>query len=128
MMDSSTIHQAVIVQAVAVWLIQRAKTSPRFTWLSKYTKTANRVVAVLVATVSAAGITWNWNAAQGDFVVHGLVAATIFQGLWTYAAALVTNELVYMGIQTKNQAAATGQAVGAGTTPASVTPPKPPTV
>lgn len=120
-MDSSTIAPAVIVQAIAVWVIQKLKDSPRFTWLSKYSKTANRVTAVAVATLSAAGITWQWNAAQGDFVIHGLVWATIQQGIWTYAAALVSNELVYMAVQTKNQAAATGQRVGAGTTPVSPT-------
>jgi hypothetical protein len=120
-MDAGTIAPAVIVQAIAVWLIQKAKDSPRFKWLSQYSKTANRAVAIAVATISAAGITWQWNAAQGDFVIHGLVWATIQQGVWTYAAALVTNELVYMGIQTKNQAAATGQMVGAGTTPISTT-------
>jgi hypothetical protein len=120
-MDTSTIAPAVIVQAIAVWLIQWAKNSPKVSWLSKYSKTASRVVAVIIATVSAAGITWQWNAAQGDFVIHGLVWTTVQQGLWTYAAALVTNELVYMGVQTKNQAVATGKAVGAPISPTATT-------
>jgi hypothetical protein len=120
-MDSSTIGPAVIVQAIAVMLIQWAKKSPKVAWLNQYSKTASRVIAFAVATISAAGITWQWNAAQGDFVIHGLVWATVQQGIWTYAAALVSNELIYMGIQTKNQAAATGQRIGAPAVPVDTT-------
>lgn len=122
-MDASTLAPAAIVQAVAVWLIQKLKQAKWFPWLTQNSALANRLVAFLIAFVSAAGITYQWHAAQGQLVISGLMISTIVQGLWTAAAGLVTNELVYLMMQIKAQATSTGQTVGASAVP--VPPPIP---
>jgi hypothetical protein len=108
-MDPSTLAPAAIVQVIAVWLIQKLKTSKAFPWLSQYTPIANRIIAVVIAMVSAAGITWHYNATLGQLTVMGLTE----QAIWTALAGLVTNELTYALVQIKQQALSTGRTVGA---------------
>lgn len=112
-MDPSTLGPVAIVQIIAVWLIQKLKQANWFPWLTQNSATASRIVAYLIAIVSAAGITWQWNAAQGQLIVNGLVWMTIVQGLWTAAAGIVTNEMAYLILQVKQQTVSTGQSVGA---------------
>lgn len=97
-MDPATLAPAAIIQVVAVWLIQRLKCSPRFRWLSPNTPIANRIVAFLVAFLSATGITYQW-ASNGDLVIHGLMMSVIIQHVWTWLSGVVTNELAYMLVQ-----------------------------
>jgi hypothetical protein len=108
-MDPATLAPAAIVQAIAVWLIQWMKGSKLFPFMSQFTPIINRIVAFVVALASAASITWHYNAVSGTLTVMGLTE----QAVWTALAGLVTNELVYMGVQVKQQALSTGRAVGA---------------
>ena len=112
-MDPSTLAPAAIIQAIVVWLIQWLKGASWFKPLAPHTATLNRVVAFAVALAQAAGVTWHWNQVAGQLVISGLMWATIEQGIWTALAALVTNELVYMGVQIKQQALSTARVVGA---------------
>ena len=112
-MDPSTLAPAAIVQVIAVWVIQKLKSAQWFPWLTQNSALASRIVAYLIAIATAAGITWQWNAAQGVLTISGLMWATISQGLWTAAAGLVTNELTYAFLQIKQQTASTGKEVGA---------------
>ena len=116
-MDPSTLAPAAIIQAIAVWLIQKLKQSKAFPWLTQNSAIANRIVAFGIAFIAAAGITYRWNAAQGVLTINGLMWSTIEQGLWTAGAALVTNEITYLLIQLKAQATSTGEAVGAAAQP-----------
>lgn len=116
-MDPSTLGPVAIVQVIAVWLIQRLKQANWFPWLTQNSALASRVVAYAIALLTAAGITWQWNAAQGQLIINGLMWMTIVQGLWTAAAGLVTNEMAYMLLQIKQQTVSTGQSVGAAPIP-----------
>jgi len=116
-MDPATLAPAAIIQAIAVWIIQKAKQSKKFPWLTQNSAIANRIVAFFIAFAAAAGITYRWNALQGTLIINGLMWATIEQGLWTAAAALVTNEITYMLMQIKAQTTSTGEAVGASAQP-----------
>lgn len=102
-MDPSTLGPVAIAQIVAVWLIQRLKEAKWFPWLTANSATASRIVAYAIAVLTTAGITWQWNAAQGQLVLNGLMWQTVVQGLWTGLAGVVTNELTYMLIQIKAQ-------------------------
>ena len=108
-MDPSTLAPAVIVQTIAVWLLQWAKGSKAFPFLSQYTPMLNRILAFIIAIASAVGITWHYNATLGTLTVMGLSE----QAIWTALASIVTNELVYMGVQIKQQTISVGRAVGA---------------
>ena len=110
-MDPTPLIQAAMVQAVAVAILQWLKRTAWIPWFTQHSATLNRVAAVLIAAATASGITWQWNAAQGDLVIHGLMWQTVEQGLWTFCAGLISNQLVYMGVQTKNQAKAAAGAI-----------------
>lgn len=116
-MDPSTLAPVAIVQVIVVWLIQKLKQAKWFPWLTQNSATASRIIAYGIAVVSAAGVTWQWNAAQGQLVISGLVWATVVQGLWTGAAAIVTNEMTYLFLQIKAQTVSTGHTVGAAPIP-----------
>jgi formate/nitrite transporter FocA (FNT family) len=128
-MDPSTLGPAAIVQAAAVFLIQKLKQSKKFPWLTQNSALANRAVAFAIAFLAAAGITYQWDAAQGQLIINGLMFSTVVQGLWTAAAGIITNELVYMVVQIKAQATSTGETIGAPpipTPPPIAIPDKPP--
>ena len=112
-MDPSTLAPVAIVQVIAVWLIQKLKTANWFPWLTQNSAMASRVVAYAIALLTAAGITWQWNAAQGQLIITGLMWQTVVQGIWTALAGLVTNEMTYALLQIKQQTVSTGQAIGA---------------
>jgi len=116
-MDPSTLAPAAIVQAIAVWLIQKLKQSKAFPWLTQNSAIANRVVAFAVAFLSAAGITYHWMGTTGTLIINGLNWDTIEQALWTAGAGIVTNEVTYMLLQIKAQTTSTGEAVGAAPLP-----------
>ena len=116
-MDPSTLAPVAIVQVIAVWLIQKLKTANWFPWLTQNSAMASRVVAYAIALLTAAGITWQWNAAQGQLIITGLMWQTIVQGIWTALAGLVTNEMTYALLQIKQQTVSTGQAIGAAPIP-----------
>jgi hypothetical protein len=112
-MDPSTLAPAAIAQALAVFIIQKLKQAKWFPWLTQNSALANRIVAYAIAIVSAAGITWQWHADQGQFVIGGLMWSTILQGLVTAGTGIVTNEVTYMLMQIKSQTTSTGKTVGA---------------
>jgi len=112
-MDPSTLGPVAIVQVVAVWVIQKLKQANWFPLLTQNSALANRIVAYAIALLAAAGITWQWNGAQGQLIINGLMWQTVIQGLWTAAAGLITNEMTYALLQIKEQTSSTGKAVGA---------------
>jgi hypothetical protein len=116
-MDPATLAPVAIVQVIAVWLIQKVKAARWFPWLTENSATANRIVAYAIALLSTAGITWQWQAAQGELIIKGLMWSTIIQGIWTGAAGIVTNELTYLFLQIKQQTTSTGRTVGAAPVP-----------
>jgi hypothetical protein len=116
-MDPATLAPVAIIQVIAVWLLQKLKVANWFPWLSENSATANRIVAYAIALISTAGLTWQWNAAQGQLVINGLVWMTIVQGLWTGAAGIVTNELTYLFLQIKQQTVSSGRVLGAPPVP-----------
>jgi len=102
-MDPATLAPAAIIQTIVVYLIQWLKKSNWFPWLNANSATANRVVAFVVAFLHSAGITWHYSASVGALTINGLIWPMLEQGIWTALAALVTNELVYMAVQIKQQ-------------------------
>jgi hypothetical protein len=102
----------------SVLLIQWLKNSRWFKALTPNTKTLNRLASIFAALLSATGIHFTFNA--GTLTVTGLALASLLPALIGWVKSFVLNELIYMGVQIKNQTAATGQTVGAPPTPAPV--------
>jgi len=116
-MDPATLGPVAIVQVIAVWVIQKLKSANWFPWLTQNSAVTSRIVAYAIAVLTAAGITWQWNVAQGQLIINGLVWQTVVQGMWTALAGLVTNEMAYALLQIKQQTTSTNKAVGAAPIP-----------
>lgn len=106
----------ITTSAVSVWLIQQLKKSKWFALLTPSSTTMNRLASIVGALLSATGIHLAFNA--GTLTITGLTLATAVPALIAWFKSFVMNELIYMGVQTKQQAVATGQTVGAPATPA----------
>jgi len=72
-MDPATLGPVAIVQVIAVWVIQKLKSANWFPWLTQNSAVTSRIVAYAIAVLTAAGITWQWNVAQGQLIINGLV-------------------------------------------------------
>jgi hypothetical protein len=99
----------------SVLIIQWLKNSRWFKGLSPSSKTMNRLASIFAALLSATGIHFTFNA--GTLVISGLALSTLVPAVVGWIKSFVLNELIYMGVQIKNQTAATGQAVGAPSPP-----------
>ena len=76
-------------------LVEFAKRSDRFPWLDQNTDTVNRTVSVLIAIVSANGISYAYDGATGDLVFTGLTAATLAKIITAIATQFGLQELMY---------------------------------
>ena len=97
-MDQFIVNQ-ITLAGIAVWVIQRLKASKWAPWLSDITDNANRIVAVVIASLSAAGIivTYEWSGATGQFSldITGLTATNVMEFLWKVVQSIVLQEGFY---------------------------------
>jgi hypothetical protein len=54
----------VVIATVCVWLIEKIKNSP-IPWINQGAGWINRIFAIVVAAIAAAGITWQFDAGAG---------------------------------------------------------------
>lgn len=88
--------------AVIVYLIEWLKRTRLAPWISDYTGTLNRVTSALLAAIAVLGITWAYDAATGDLVIHNLRLATILVFAWEWAKQFVLQQVLYDGIVQKS--------------------------
>jgi hypothetical protein len=77
------------VNGVAAFVIQRLKDSklPATAWINANTPWVTRAIALLVASATAAGLHWTYNAgmAGGTFIITGISLTAIVTALWHVA-------------------------------------------
>lgn len=78
---------SIAVNVVAAWVIQKMKASqlPIFAWISDKTPTTTRLLSVLVAALSAAGMTVSWTYADTGYAlgISGITATSVATFLWS---------------------------------------------
>ncbi len=84
---------------IAVWLLQKIKGSPKIPQVTQQTDGLNRVLAVLLAALTAGGITYGyaWEAGTLTFSIQGLTVTGILSFLWHIATSLTAQEVIYRG-------------------------------
>lgn len=86
----------LVTSAIVVWLIQKAKES-NLSWLSHISQENPgllRLLAALGATLTAAGLTWTWDA-SGTLTVNGLTASNLLSFMGLIVKQYIEQYLVY---------------------------------
>lgn len=83
----------VAIALIASWLIQLGKMSKSqaMTWLSKERPRIIRTVGALVAALSAAGLTWSFDA--GELHIGGLTVANLSIFVWVAVKQFAFQEM-----------------------------------
>lgn len=113
-MDANIVVTQVSSAAVVVYVIQRLKTAPWFTWIQNDSQVWIKRGASLVAALGVhTGISYVWNAAPGNAGAHVLAITVppltvIAIGVWHWFNQYVLQELVYQATTNKGVAAKVG--------------------
>jgi hypothetical protein len=121
-MDNVGISQfnfdSIAINVVAAWAIQKMKASqwPVFGWISNKTPGTTRLVSVLVAGLSAAGMTmsWTYSASGYAFGISGITAESVVTFAWAVLKSYVFQYGAYKTMFQPPQTAATKPAKDPG--------------
>jgi hypothetical protein len=94
--DPNLLYTVVTVQAIAVWLLQRAKAATWIPFMQKNGGKINRVIAVAVAGIGAVGIHATFY--HHALTITGLDPATVAAAVFHWAGNLVTQQVIYHGV------------------------------
>jgi len=90
---------AVAINVVAAWLIQNLKTSklPGLGWISEKTPATTRLISVLAAALTAAGMAVDWTAAGAThtLTVTGISVASALTFGWNVLKNWVFQTVAY---------------------------------
>jgi hypothetical protein len=85
--------------AIAVWLLERAKRTAWFPFLTEQSTAAvQRLWGIIAAVISAAGINYTFNSTEGTLLITGLTSVGITGALWAFAQSFTLQQFVYHGI------------------------------
>jgi len=122
--DASTVNvlsTQITLSGLSVLLIQKLKDSKWATWFHRESDRLNKVMSLITAIASSAGIHWTWThgALPGDYMMHvsGLTLVGISTGVWAITKSLVMNELIYRGTAKAQAPGQPAQVLGEGTIP-----------
>lgn len=90
--------QALIAASPLIWpvILQALKNWKYFPLLNAWSSKAWKVtVAALTAAASACGITYSFDPAVGDMLIHGLTWTSVGHAIGAFILAFVTQHLVY---------------------------------
>jgi hypothetical protein len=92
--DANTVTWQATASAVAVWIINKMKSSnlPIFNWISKETATVNKWVGVVASMLVTIGLHWTFNYDQKGFLFS-------IGGTWTDIVAQVKDFAMSYGMQ-----------------------------
>lgn len=89
--------------ALAVWFIQKLKTSKYFPWLTAETARASRAASILIAALASAGLGMAWTSSTHTLVISNLTWQVVGLGLWHFAQHFTTQEVVYRATVNNSQ-------------------------
>lgn len=95
-MDTST---QLGLAALVAFVIQWAKNSSWFPWLTTETDKVNRAVAVLLSGLASFGIHATWNGTNHSLLIEGLGLSTILPALWHWFVQFLYTHGIYKSAQ-----------------------------
>lgn len=89
----------VTASAMSVAIVQWLKNTKLVPFMDQHTTSINRVVAWIMALLSATGIHYNFDHATGTLTLTGLTAAAIFHTVGDTIKSYALQWLVYRGVK-----------------------------
>lgn len=106
--SANVVVSLVTVQAVAVYLLQKAKAATWIPFMQKNSVTLNRLTAIIAAGIGAAGVHAAWNGVQHTLTITGLDPAGVATALWHWLSNFAFQQLVYHGVVKNGNGAVMG--------------------
>lgn len=94
-MNESLILSQIGSSALVVFLLQKAKESKWFPFLTTETAKLNRVVAVIAAGLVSVGVHTTFDKSAGTLVITGLTVSGILHGLWAWLNSYAVQHSIY---------------------------------
>lgn len=96
---SDELISQVTASGIVVWLLQHLKQSGWAPWITQSTDNLNRIVAVVLATATTAGIAIAsaWDGGTLTLTISGLTVSNILTFVWKIANGVVMQEIIYRG-------------------------------
>ena len=92
----------ISTSAMIVYGLEWLKMCKWFRWLDLESKKLNRIVAVILSGLGAIGVHGEFDPGAGTLLITGLSTVTILHGLWDWAQAFVTQQVIYDGVVQKS--------------------------
>ncbi|TXH54872.1 MAG: hypothetical protein E6Q97_09965 [Desulfurellales bacterium] len=94
--DTSTYSfDPIAINAIVVWLIQQMKKSDALGFIGDNTPNATRLISAIGASLTAAGMSWTWNADGGVLTITGISAASVAVFGWSVAKNYLFQHVIY---------------------------------
>ena len=94
----SIISGQITLAAIAVWLLEKAKSASWFTVIDHYTDKLNVAIAAFLGAISTVGIEATFDSEKGVFMVTGLTASAVAHFVWGWAQQMTFQQLAYHGV------------------------------
>lgn len=85
----------ILISAITPWIMEHLKYSKWFPFMSPFAPVANRVTPLVVAAITAAGVTVGFDHATGVLTISGLVASDVLRGLLLWGVGMITQQASY---------------------------------
>lgn len=78
------LSDSVAWNIISVWLIQKLKLSPSFSWISETTPWISRLLSGFAATLTTAGMSVSWQmvGGSGTLTISGITYASVAMFVW----------------------------------------------
>lgn len=85
----------ILISAITPWIMERLKFSKYFPFMQPFAPVLNRLTPLVVAAITAAGVTVGFDQAGGVLTVSGLVPSDVIRGLILWGAGALTQQVSY---------------------------------
>lgn len=92
---SSYSFDSVALNIVVVWIIQRLKLASSMSWISDATPKVTKIVSVVAATLTSAGMSVNWDASGGVLTISGISAGAVVLFVWLTIKNVCFQHIIY---------------------------------
>ena len=95
MADANIAMTTFTTGALTVAGLNWLKASPWFPWITKERNTLVRILSIVAATASSAGIGHIWNASDHSLIISGLTLPNVVGFVWAATKQFAMNETLF---------------------------------
>lgn len=94
-MTTDILSTQVVINAIAVFVIQHVKESKWFPWLTVETSKLNRIAAIAIAGLATLGVNYSFDHTTGTLMITGLTLTGIGTALWNWIVSFVSQQIIF---------------------------------